>query len=1657
MFASLSLNSVSIARVTALGFAMADSNKTAATEVLPEGTTMQPAGAMKPHYQCSTKECRAELETVHGQRPNDDLSLPELRTILKECRRQKGMIKPKTRDTLDPVTRAKTAGVKELQKMCADLGVKVQSKATVGDMRLAIRVNGAWITLPELTESYRVPPTGGEPPVESSARRVDPDAEAAGRDPSGARRRQAPQELSSQELPEEPPGEFRIVKGSELGLLTVNPESIPEGLLGSMVLSDRLFLLEVACGEDSVLCAEAERRGWPIQRAGLHNGFDLCEAAGLRRLIDVIRACRPKHVWVSTECGAFSPLQNLNQRTQQQKECLRNKQREARKQHLAAIVVRYVARASGCHVHWEWSRRCRAWSWDPMDRMRQDLGMSTAIIGGCRVGLLAKDSHSVMGKEWRIESTCPGFARDVHLPCLGKECTGTHVSCQGQLSRMSAFYTPKMAKRVVHYMEQDRADINSCVPKIQECQCSKFKWKGLQTCCPWCMLENENMGPQALVQQGPDPGTPCPRQQTKEQDPKPKEEDPFADTRPTTSRQTNKPGSETKTRPLTKEEEKKWLHRIHLLHGATGHGSHQQLKDTLEKKKVDPRIVSLVDSYRCSICEERKRPAPRRVATLEVHPDRWKVVLTDGAHWVHPKTGVRNVIGLYMDQCSRFLVGKVLVQGKTELPNADCYVKFFQEHWQQYFGKPETLRFDAEGTWRSKALDEAFTQMGIYMDPVPGDAHWHISPLERCIEWLKECMSKLVGHEPQVSPHSALACAIEAWNNREVVRGYSPRQHALGQVPDAAGRLFESDLNGFPVHMMSNPEGEVAHAARLRGEAEATFARWQAQQRVSRALNSKQRPIPEYVPGDLDWRSQLYGKKAGGTRIQTGRSAGYAGPARVLALETRRDEDQKIRPSSVVWLVRNNRLLKASVEQLRFASQREELLHEFERPSSLPWTMTELTSPLTKEGYEDITAEVPSQADKDEYGEQPNWRPTRRVRQKQSGQLAPSGQESNSEPADTKDEPMQSQSVPRERSRSPRPAPETQQSFWAQPAAAVELEIPMPTTKHGWKMACRDLETYLASALKKKSAEVYEKHMDEDTKAKFLGAKNVEIKKFLVARALEALPPDKQPSKTEAMRMRWILSWKTDHSGATVPKARAVVLGFQDPNYENRVTYAPTTTRHTRQLILQMPACHGWHAWKGDVSAAFLQGRECSQNLYCIPTPELCSAMGIPKESVTRLRKACYGLVQAPYEWYETVRSFLLEIGFFQCATDPCCWVLQTGDKVHAIISGHVDDFMMVGDPKDTTWIHAMESIRNKFRWGEFELNDFTQCGVQIQRQSDGSFTLSQGRYMQHVREIPISAQRRSQRKEATTEQEKTQLRALLGALSWHANQVGFRYAAYVSLSLSEVPQSTVEALLAANQLLHKMRDAAHEPMLIHALGSPEEVSLVAWTDASNQNRHDGSSTGGIFIGATHKSILDGAMCAVSPVFWSSSKLQRVCRSPGSAEARAAIDGEDALWLLRYQWSELLGKRPVLRNPDHVLSQVPGVLVTDSRNVYDRMQQPYISPTGEQKRVDLELLVLKESQNRTQLEIRWVNAQAMLANSLTKRGEDQQFDRFVACKYRWKIVDDPNMFSGRERSKRGLDGLDEPELQTVAFKELEGQEAMQDSILRKSWSPSRAL
>ena len=1228
------------------------------------------------------------------------------------------------------------------------------------------------------------------------------------------------------------------------------------------------------------------------------------------------------------------------------------------------------------------------------------------MISSCQVGLKDPKTGRPIGKEWRVETTSATFARDIHLPCPSEVCKARHAPAKSKTLSQTAFYSPDFARRVVHHMIRDswhipdKASLGDCQRESQElqgmdgtgCHCKLWESWAPKLKCPACLGMGERHSAHMVREK--------------------KEE----------------------RKPFTKEEEEKVLKQLSHLHRATGHGSYESLVKSLESRKADPRITALAKTFKCSTCEERKRPSPRRLSNMEVNTERCKVVQFDAAWWTPPAGDSRQKCQfiVMIDEASRFAVGKVFRKDGGGHMKAQDVQTVFHELWEPCFGLPEVMRSDPDGACRSRDLDRHLQSLGIASENVPADAHWKVSVVERAIQWIKDLMSKSAVEEPGWSHEAILAQAVRTWNQREPVRGYSPFQWMMGRAPDFDDRMFVPDIHKLPGSLLQHPEHGVKRSEELRRFSEKAFVDWQFREKTSRAKNAKPRDFRVYGPGDLVyyWRRQ---HKEANTGIRKG---AFAGPARILAMETK-DMNGGIAPTSSVWLVRGMRLIKCAIEQLRPASEREIILHELtEEDQGPPWTTTKLVESLGPHDYDDVTGEgAPTSEDLASGGQEeevpdemmPPATPRRIPHKRPPEPLASAPSSSrrgvppgHREPRDLPQDGSWVELVP-EVLWATEERPE-----WQDAAHVVEVAVDLPTTKKQHEQFFKDAEAFVVKALKKNTIEVSERRMTEEEKQSFKQAKEVEVRKFVAAKALEALPPEARPSRDQAVRMRWVLTYKLQEDGTKKPKARAVLLGYMDPDYHNRPSFAPTMTRHSRQLLLQFCAWKGLSCWKGDVSGAFLQGEEYERTLHCEPVPELCEAMNIPRGSICKLRKACYGLVEAPIVWFQTVNKFLCSIGYRQARSDPCAWIYQDPktQQVISLISGHVDDFLFAGKPDCPIWQQLKQQIQQRFAWQEWEENHFVQCGVQISRQSDGSFELSQKQYLEGIAPIPVSRDRRRTKHEPTTDQEKTQLRGLLGALSWHVGQVGYKFAAYVGLSLSEVPNSCVEHLEKANALLHQAKQESLVPMRIHSFSAKDTLTLVAWCDASSQNRHDGSSTEGIFIGMSTAGIAAGEISSVSPMFWKSGKIDRICRSPGSAEARAAVDAEDNLFMLRYAWAEFCGFEADPWDPDALVRLVSAILVTDSRNVYDKLERPYITPKGASKKIDIELFALKEAQRGTHLDVRWVNSDAQLANSLTKRGGDHQVARFIALGQRWRIVFDENMFSGKRRKAQGKDPLE---------------------------------
>ena len=117
------------------------------------------------------------------------------------------------------------------------------------------------------------------------------------------------------------------------------------------------------------------------------SGYDLTSTVGVKRLEDLISETRPLHVWISCECGPYSPLQRINTRDPGQCERLEEKRRVARLQYDGGIQVAKRARLCGADVHFELSERRDTWKLPAIETFVSQLGLRKATCNRCTVGL----------------------------------------------------------------------------------------------------------------------------------------------------------------------------------------------------------------------------------------------------------------------------------------------------------------------------------------------------------------------------------------------------------------------------------------------------------------------------------------------------------------------------------------------------------------------------------------------------------------------------------------------------------------------------------------------------------------------------------------------------------------------------------------------------------------------------------------------------------------------------------------------------------------------------------------------------------------------------------------------------------------------------------------------------------------------------------------------------------------------------------------------------------------------------------------------------------------------------------------------------------------------------------------------------------------------
>jgi hypothetical protein len=96
-------------------------------------------------------------------------------------------------------------------------------------------------------------------------------------------------------------------------------------------------------------------------------------------------------------------------------------------------------------------------------------------------------------------------------------------------------------------------------------------------------------------------------------------------------------------------------------------------------------------------------------------------------------------------------------------------------------------------------------------------------------------------------------------------------------------------------------------------------------------------------------------------------------------------------------------------------------------------------------------------------------------------------------------------------------------------------------------------------------------------------------------------------------------------------------------------TYSPTRKLVSLRMLIVFALKQGLAFHQIDIKSAFLNA-PLKEDIFLNPPP----GVDVPDNHVLQLKKAMYGLKQAPNAWHQTLTEWLAQIGFKRCNAEPC-------------------------------------------------------------------------------------------------------------------------------------------------------------------------------------------------------------------------------------------------------------------------------------------------------------------------------------------------------------------------------------------------------------------
>ena len=690
-------------------------------------------------------------------------------------------------------------------------------------------------------------------------------------------------------------------------------EEITNGIKAVQELSQgsTLDLLEVCAPWDSPLCWAVREQGGRAMSIGLHNGFDLTTRSGLKKAVALVRETRPRYMHVSPPRDPWSPLQNCNQRTEEQRYRLQERRRVHLRllrhcRRLVEIQILELNNNERCHLvgpelehHAGGEHPLRAQSGKLCDmRYMTHLCGGRFVVNGCRHGWKNPKTGRLLRKPWGWFSTHAKIREALELKCNHSK--DMHDLIQGDLTARTAIYPELLCRRFAKALLQKDTRLFSVFGNFHD----DFQNKEV--------VRSEKgfigAGDEAFDDDDYEPSIAPPSQEPAEAEP---QQDPTPAPNPPELGEEEVDESHLDGRDIDE--------KLRIIHRNLGHPCKETMLRMLRDAGVSELVLQRAQNFECAECLQRGRKHLTRPSIPGVVREKWHTISIDTFWWKFPREclgdGEKNVyvVGLSMlDEATDYHCAILVKQGEvpqTNLSSAE-FKHAFAKSWLQRLPAPTVLRYDEEGFLRRLEIKQWLETFGMKLEPIAGESAWQLGKHSKHLQTLKEQMNLLsleVG--TSFEPEEILALAVSAKNSLHNIRGYSPNQWAFGQNHNRiASFLQQHDI--LPLQA-KRQDDDFEKQLQIETTAQKLFLEADAKRRLGRALRNRCRPVKEFLVGQLVYyfrRDRREGNKYGGT---------WYGPARVLCHEKTNMSEGNNHSGSVVWISHAGVLLRCSPEQIR--------------------------------------------------------------------------------------------------------------------------------------------------------------------------------------------------------------------------------------------------------------------------------------------------------------------------------------------------------------------------------------------------------------------------------------------------------------------------------------------------------------------------------------------------------------------------------------------------------------------------------------------------------------------------------------------------------------------------------------------------------------------